>query len=56
MKTVSCCVRREGELFYYDKTSKTVIHQGENGFPFEVPNFKISRMFNDSQGIYGLVQ
>lgn len=40
----------EKRYFYYDRTTKTVIHQGENGFPFEVPNFKISRMFSDSQG------
>lgn len=46
---VLLCTQGRG-VFYYDKTSKTVIHQGENGFPFEVPNFKISRMFNDSQG------
>ena len=46
---VLLCTQGRG-VFYYDKTSKTLIHQGENGFPFEVPNFKISRMFNDSQG------
>lgn len=46
---VLLCTQGRG-VFYLDKTSKTVIHQGENGFPFEVPNFKISRMFNDSQG------
>lgn len=46
---VLLCTQRKG-IFYYDRTTKTVIHQGENGFPFEVPNFKISRMFSDSQG------
>lgn len=46
---VLLCTQRKG-IFYYDRTKKTVIHQGENGFPFEVPNFKISRMFSDSQG------
>lgn len=46
---VLLCTQGSG-VFYYDSISKTVIHQGENGFPFEVPNFKISRMFNDSQG------
>ena len=46
---VLLCTQGRG-VFYYDSISKTVIHQGENGFPFEVPNFKISRMFNDSQG------
>lgn len=45
---VLLCTQRKG-IFYYDRTKKTVI-QGENGFPFEVPNFKISRMFSDSQG------
>lgn len=46
---VLLCTQGRG-VFYYDSILKTVIHQGENGFPFEVPNFKISRMFNDSQG------
>ena len=46
---VLLCTQRKG-IFYYNRTTKTVIHQGENGFPFEVPNFKISRMFSDSQG------
>lgn len=46
---VLLCTQRKG-IFYYDRTTKTVIHQGENGSPFEVPNFKISRMFSDSQG------
>lgn len=46
---VLLCTQRKG-IFYYDRTTKTVIHQEENGFPFEVPNFKISRMFSDSQG------
>lgn len=43
------CTQGKG-IFYYNRVTKTVIHQGENGFPFEVPNFKISRMFGDSQG------
>lgn len=43
------CTQGKG-IFYYNRTTNTVIHQGENGFPFEAPNFKISRMFGDSQG------
>lgn len=46
---VLLCTQGKG-IFYYNRISKTVIHQGENGFPFEVPNFRISRMFSDSQG------
>ncbi|MCD7978828.1 MAG: response regulator [Tannerellaceae bacterium] len=36
-------------MFYYNYIENVVIHQSENGFPFEVPGFKISRMFTDSQ-------
>ncbi len=36
-------------MFYYSPTSESVTHQGENGFPFEMPRFKISKMFTDSQ-------
>ena len=46
---VLLCTQGKG-VFYYNRISKTIIHQGENGFPFNVPNFKISRMFSDSQG------
>lgn len=37
-------------LFYYNQDTGSVLHQGSDGFPFEVPSFKISRMFTDSQG------
>ena len=36
-------------LFYYNAIEQTVLHQSENGFPFEAPRFRISRMFTDSQ-------
>ena len=36
-------------MFLYDYVSGMVIHQSENGFPFEVPDFIISTMFIDSQ-------
>lgn len=36
-------------MFYYNPAESSVIHQSENGFPFEVPRFKINKMFTDSQ-------
>ncbi len=36
-------------MFYYDSSAGTVVQQGENGFPFDVPAFKITEMFTDSQ-------
>lgn len=36
-------------MFCYDFVRGTFIHQDEAGFPFEVPSFKIRRMFTDSQ-------
>lgn len=36
-------------MFYYSPGTGSVTHQGENGFPFEMPRFKISQMFTDSQ-------
>ncbi|MDR2653658.1 MAG: hypothetical protein LBC68_15375 [Prevotellaceae bacterium] len=36
-------------LFLYDLAKKTVMFQSEDGFPFEVPKFKITTMFTDSQ-------
>ena len=36
-------------LFLYNYIDESVIHQDENGFPFEAPRFKISKMFTDSQ-------
>ncbi len=35
-------------LFLYDYSKGTVIHQSENGFPFEPPSYRISCMFTDS--------
>ncbi|MDR1553408.1 MAG: response regulator [Prevotellaceae bacterium] len=36
-------------LFIYDFAKKTVTFQSEDGFPFDVPQFKITTMFTDSQ-------
>lgn len=36
-------------MFYYNPGTGSVTRQGENGFPFEMPRFRISRMFTDSQ-------
>ena len=36
-------------MFLYNYVEEYMIHQSENGFPFEVPHFKISTMFTDSQ-------
>lgn len=36
-------------MFCYNYVENTIIHQNEDGFPFEVPSFKISKMFTDSQ-------
>ncbi len=36
-------------LFLYNYLTGAVIHQSENGFPFEVPDFEISTIYNDSQ-------
>lgn len=36
-------------MFCYNYIENTVIRQHENGFPFEAPRFKISKMFTDSQ-------
>lgn len=36
-------------LFYFNATERTVVHQGDSGFPFEAPAFRIRRMFTDSQ-------
>ena len=35
-------------LFYYDSQANTVSRQGEQGFPFEVPDFNVSAFFTDS--------
>lgn len=39
---------RQG-MFFYNHIESRVIYQDENNFPFEVPRFKISSMFTDSQ-------
>ena len=36
-------------MFCYNYANNTIAHQGEEGFPFEVPGFQISCMFTDSQ-------
>lgn len=36
-------------MFYYNPGTGSVTRQGENGFPFEMPRFRISQMFTDSQ-------
>ena len=36
-------------MFCYNYVENTVTHQDEDGFPFEMPRFKISKMFTDSQ-------
>jgi signal transduction histidine kinase/ligand-binding sensor domain-containing protein/DNA-binding response OmpR family regulator len=36
-------------MFLYNYIEGSVTHQNENGFPFEVPQFKVSTMFTDSQ-------
>lgn len=36
-------------MFYYVSESDSVIHESESGFPFRMPDFKISKMFMDSQ-------
>lgn len=36
-------------LFVYNRSNGSVLHQNDNGFPFEAPEFKISTMFTDSR-------
>lgn len=36
-------------MFCYNHADNTVVHQDEEGFPFEVPDFRISCLFTDSQ-------
>lgn len=36
-------------LFVYDRLQNTLRHQSENGFPFHVPDVKITCMFTDSR-------
>ena len=37
-------------LFVYDIKGKTLKHQSENGFPFQVPDVKITCMYTDTHG------
>ena len=36
-------------LFLYNVPAGEIIRQGENGFPFQAPDFRITTMFTDSQ-------
>lgn len=36
-------------MFCYNYANNTIAHQGDEDFPFEVPDFQISCMFTDSQ-------
>lgn len=36
-------------MFCYNYTENTIVQQNDEGFPFEVPDFKISCLFTDSQ-------
>ncbi|MBN2805031.1 MAG: response regulator [Prolixibacteraceae bacterium] len=40
--------QRDG-LFLYNYLNNAVIHQSENGFPFEVPDFEISTIYTDTK-------
>nr|WP_320058270.1 two-component regulator propeller domain-containing protein [uncultured Bacteroides sp.] len=45
----SLLISTQNGMFLYNYIEEHVVRQGENGFPFEVPNFRISKMFTDSQ-------
>ncbi len=45
----SLLINTQEGMFIYNYIEGSVIRQGENGFPFEVPHFKINKMFTDSQ-------
>ena len=45
----SLLINTQDGVFLYDFVSGTVIHQSEDGFPFEVPDAIITTMFTDSQ-------
>ncbi len=36
-------------MFYFEPMLDIMVKQGENGFPFDVPDFRINHMFTDSQ-------
>lgn len=39
-----------GGMFCYDMESDTIIRQNEAGFPYDIPDFRISTIFRDSRG------
>lgn len=39
-----------GGMFCYDIESDTVIRENEGGFPYDIPDFRISTIFRDSRG------
>lgn len=45
----SLLINTSNGMFLYNYIIQTLVHQNENGFPFELPHFKISQMFTDSQ-------
>ena len=45
----SLLINTQDGVFLYDYVSGSVIHQSEDGFPFEVPDVIITTMFTDSQ-------
>ena len=46
--TVILCTERNG-MYIYDKVENVLKHQSEKGFPFEVPDMKITCMYTDSR-------
>lgn len=36
-------------MYYYNEAQGTVTRQDEAGFPFDIPKFKVNRMFTDAQ-------
>lgn len=37
-------------IFLYDSASGSIMHQSDNGFPIDAPDFKVSTIFADSRG------
>lgn len=46
---LSLLINTQDGVFLYDYVSGKIIHQSEDGFPFEVPDVIITTMFTDSQ-------
>ena len=46
--TVILCTEKNG-MYIYDKVENVFKHQSEKGFPFEVPDMKITCMYTDSR-------